>query len=276
MKSGGNVMYDSSYEIIPPEHDKFMLRLMEFKNTVPMFPMHWHGHTEFLYIIDGEAEIYINGQDTKISKGDFVIVNTNELHRGSIKEGKGSYLCLMLPPAFFDAAGSDIRYIFKNHIRNDEHIKKLMTEIFSDKENRFITRSRAYALVCYLAENHCYSRLSRHEYAQQMAKHETFNGIIDRIEQSYTEPLTTKELARSAHLSETYFCHLFKRCMGQTVSEYITELRMGHAVYLISNSKMTITEIASQLGYNDVNYFCRLFKRRFEKSPGEYRKQLAN
>lgn len=270
-------MYDSSYEIIPPEHDKFMLRIMTF-NSLPTFSMHWHGHTELLYFTDGESDIYVNGNEIHTKPGDLVVINANELHRGSVIKGKGHYVCIMLPPSFFDAAGGEMRYIFKNLIRNDSFIGKTALEIekeHRDTKKRFLVLSMSYALVSYLMENHSYTTMSRREYAQHSRKHEIFNSIIDHIERNYTEPLTTKELAKKAHLSETYFCHLFKSCMNETVSVYITGLRVEHAKFLLANSKMSVTEISSASGYNDVNYFSRIFRRTTGMSPGEFRKKSA-
>lgn len=264
-------MFDSSYEIIPPEHDKFMLRLMEFK-TLPKFPMHWHGHTELLYIIEGESDIYVNGCDIHALPGDLIAINANELHRGSMTDGCGRYLCIMLPPSFFDAAGGDAGYVFNNLIRGDSFPGAIAQEIFRDSKNRYAVLAKAYTLISYLCENYCSTKMSKNEFAEHNKKHETFNTIIDYIEKNYTSPIATKDLARMAHLSETYFCHLFKSCMNQSVSAYITELRVEHAKYLLSNSKMTVSEIASELGYNDVNYFCRIFKRNTGMSPGEYKK----
>ena len=264
-------MYDSNYEVIPPEQDKFMLRLMSFK-TLPKFRIHWHGHTELLYIIEGESDIYVNGSDIHIKPGDIIAVNANELHRGSLKDGCGKYLCVMLPPAFFDAAGGDMGYVFQNLITGDSFPGKIIEEIFKESPNRYSVLAKAYALIAYLCENYCTAKMSKREFILHSRKHETFNTIIDYIEKNYTSPITTKDLAKMAHLSETYFCHLFKSCMNQSVSGYITELRIEHAKYLLSNSKMTVTEIASTLGYNDVNYFCRMFKRITGMSPGEYKK----
>ena len=66
---------------------------------------------------------------------------------------------------------------------------------------------------------------------------------------------------------------LYRKLRGltnQTVHEFIRNIRLKRAVQLLEQKKMTITEVAYEVGFNDLTYFARCFRKQYEKSPSEY------
>lgn len=66
---------------------------------------------------------------------------------------------------------------------------------------------------------------------------------------------------------------LYRKLRGltnQTVHEFIRNIRLKRAVQLLEQKRMTITEIAYEVGFNDLTYFARCFRKQFDKSPSEY------
>ena len=85
---------------------------------------------------------------------------------------------------------------------------------------------------------------------------ETLNAAFDYIQQHYTENVSLDALASVAYLSPKYFSSLFKRCTGQTVTEYIQKLR----VYISGNDvweKSDILKVFDPEAGNNVgrNYY---------------------
>lgn len=97
---------------------------------------------------------------------------------------------------------------------------------------------------------------------------------IDRMKQyiqaHYRERITKDVLADYIRRSPSYAAALFKKGTGQTISEYVHAVRMKTALYMLSASLLSITEISEYLGYADVSYFQRLFKRTFGHPPSHY------
>ena len=75
------------------------------------------------------------------------------------------------------------------------------------------------------------------------------------------------DLARRFHLSPQYFGELFKRDTGMSVKEFQRECRMEMAMALLRGGTFSITEVAAEVGLEDVAYFSRLFKRKFGMPP---------
>ena len=79
-----------------------------------------------------------------------------------------------------------------------------------------------------------------------------------------------ESLSERFSLSKEHICSLFRGELGITVSEYVNMVKLNHAVELLSNSSMNVSQISEYLGYSSVYYFSRLFKRRYGVSPTGY------
>ncbi|WP_462279201.1 helix-turn-helix domain-containing protein [Ferruginibacter sp.] len=70
------------------------------------------------------------------------------------------------------------------------------------------------------------------------------------------------------------FCRFFKSRTQKSLTQFINEIRIGHACKLLNNRDIPITKIASDSGFNNVSNFNRFFKLVKKTSPRQYRKDL--
>ena len=100
--------------------------------------------------------------------------------------------------------------------------------------------------------------------------------IISRIKailsESYTEDISSEELARRLGISLYYMIHLFKAETGITIGAYRRSLKLTAAKKLLLKSDKKISDIALDCGYVDANYFSRVFTENEGISPTEYRR----
>ena len=95
------------------------------------------------------------------------------------------------------------------------------------------------------------------------------------LERHYAEPHPTAQLAARAHFSVSHFCRQFHQIFGMTVVEYLTEIRMRMAKFLLLDEHLGIAEISRRLGYDSYSHFCALFKRSFGVSPRALRNGMC-
>lgn len=88
---------------------------------------------------------------------------------------------------------------------------------------------------------------------------------------NYTRRITLDEIAGHVHLNPQYLSVLFKRETGESVVDYLTNLRIEQAKTVLKESTLPINEIARSIGYDDPDYFSRVFRRRCGMSPRQYR-----
>lgn len=98
---------------------------------------------------------------------------------------------------------------------------------------------------------------------------------VKLIEQNIgNENFSVNEIAVALHISLSYLSKIFKKHLGATCIEYITQKRMEKAKELLVHTTMTQEEIAHAVGYTNVHYFSMLFKKQLGETPGQYRRQV--
>lgn len=244
------------------------IRIREFNNdTTVKFNLHWHEHTELLFIMDGTMTIRSGDEMLTVNKDDCVIINSNELHQGF--GGYCHYGCLILSPEFFEHQ----YYIFKNIIKDDvlnDFREKIFTRCDDDG---YIMERKGYIhlAVSYLINNYSIKKLDDLSYIRHFEKLDKINRTIKYIDDNYSGNITTEMLADRLHISEGHFCHIFKEIVGKSAKEYLIEIRLQKATDLIRTTDLAITEIAFSCGFSDSNYFSRLFKKYIGCAPTAYR-----
>ncbi|GIP35171.1 helix-turn-helix domain-containing protein [Paenibacillus sp. J2TS4] len=90
------------------------------------------------------------------------------------------------------------------------------------------------------------------------------------IKDHYRSKITKEDLGEAIRRSPNYAASLFSTITGQTIGEYVHMLRVNTAIYMLTESQLTVNEISEFLGYSDVSYFHRIFKRITGKVPSSY------
>jgi AraC-like DNA-binding protein len=91
------------------------------------------------------------------------------------------------------------------------------------------------------------------------------------IDAHYRDEIRLSQLADIAGMSTSSFSRFFKLHTGRNLSEYIIDLRLGHACRLLVDSSRTVAEIGYSCGFNNLSNFNRIFKKRKGCSPSEFR-----
>jgi len=91
------------------------------------------------------------------------------------------------------------------------------------------------------------------------------------IEEHYMQDLTLTNLAEQYNYHPTYFSEMFKEGAGVTFIQYVTEVRMRQAVRLLTETGLTVWDIAELVGFSSPGYFSSKFKKMFHISPSDFR-----
>lgn len=95
---------------------------------------------------------------------------------------------------------------------------------------------------------------------------------LRRVHRSPGERWTIAALSREAGMSRTAFAERFRRLMGMTPLEYITQWRMQKARQLLTEADIGMLDVAESVGYRSEASFGRVFKKHFRIGPGAYRR----
>ena len=96
------------------------------------------------------------------------------------------------------------------------------------------------------------------------------------IEQNVDKPIDFGRLAAELSIGYSSFRHRFKRHIGLSPKQYHLQLRISKAKSLLTNTTLTISEIAGAMNFGSPYYFMKLFKKRVEMSPTQWRRYSRN
>lgn len=101
---------------------------------------------------------------------------------------------------------------------------------------------------------------------------QTIKSVQMYLMQNFQQNTTLEQLGAQFNLNPFYLQKQFKRYVGQTPSEYVIYLRITRAKELLRNTQKTISEIAAEVGIDNLGYFTRLFKKQEGMTPRDYSK----
>ncbi|SFR03911.1 PocR ligand-binding domain-containing protein [Desulfoscipio geothermicus] len=96
--------------------------------------------------------------------------------------------------------------------------------------------------------------------------------VVKYVEAEYSKNLTLDSLAQLFYYSPCYLSSIFKKELGVTFVDYLTQARVKEAKKLLLNTNKTVSQVAAEVGFNSETYFSRVFKKLVGMPPGEYRK----
>lgn len=118
------------------------------------------------------------------------------------------------------------------------------------------------------------------DYLQNIHQDNYEEGIVNKIKEwiraNIDSELNINEIALHFNLNHDYMARLFKHVTGITMKNYINQLKIYHARYLLLTTNLSVEEVAKQSYFNDYKYFFRLFKQYTNLTPLKYRNAFTN
>lgn len=151
---------------------------------------------------------------------------------------------------------------------------------YTAEENQQLIEKLNY---CYL-ESRTFSQLIKNIYKvldefvegeQKKSKEKLGKPIQEAvyyIRKHYAQPISQSDAAGAGNISVTYLSRLFKEELGIGFNEYLTKVRLEESEKLLSDTTLSIKEIAAAVGYPDEKYYSKLYKKVKGIKPSEYRK----
>ena len=243
---------------------------------------HRHDFYEFVYILNGIMDVTVNDRVTRLFGGDFVIVNSRDIHSTHCI-GSSRILLLQLPYSFlkehipgyefvrFQDTGGPFSFPGQNKLKP---LLDQMAELYSDQSTigRLKLTSLLYSLLSELVADYMV-HISENAKLKNDRNFNRLSLIMDYVKEHYTENLSVSDAAGLLHLEEAYFCRFFKKYMGQTFLEYVNSVRLRYIYEDMMKTDLTLSEILERHGFHNYKVFSRMFKEIYGTTPGKKRKE---
>ncbi len=229
------------------------------------YDVQWHSHDywELVYCTGGAGTfLFDNGVMIHYEEGDTVAIPPQQRHANSSEEGFTNIHMRMAEPSF------PYRTVFKVGDDPERHIgiafKQARYYYLADIKKRELVLAALGELI----SSYLIVYRDNSEYSEPV---EQIRKLL--IRDYANADLALDALLHSLPFNYDYLRKLFKKEVGVTPHEYLTQLRMKKAKTMLSamwTSDYSVAEIAALCGYDDALYFSRVFKKHYGCSPRAY------
>ena len=275
-----------------PKCDQGSFNVREFK--LPAFSSPWHFHPEYelTYIVNGSGRRIVGDSIAPFGPGDLVLIGENlphvwrndtsarnradyahsvVVHFGEDSFGDGFLDCPELKQVrkMLARARRGIRF----SSRTSAAAKSMMSGI--GELSGLPRMIRLLELFELLASSGNSKLLSSLGYSPQLdpSAGERINSAHQYVFRNFAGKIDHEEMARHAGMSSSAFSRYFKRLAGRTVTEFINEVRIGHANRMLIETDHTVSEVAYACGFESLSNFNRRFREISGINPREFRQR---
>jgi AraC-like DNA-binding protein/ligand-binding sensor protein len=117
---------------------------------------------------------------------------------------------------------------------------------------------------------------SRHVIALSEAEPTAVASAKQFVQSHAEEAITLSQVVQHVNVSRFYFCKLFKKATGMTLTEYVSRVRVEKAKELLVDPSLRVSEVVYAAGFGSIPRFNSVFKRYVGMPPTEYRASLRS
>lgn len=261
---------DAFFEITRESDSQILIFRAENNGYQP----HFHSNLEFVYVVNGEIEITINGQTKTLTKGCLSISNSYDIHSVCSKE-YSDVIVLIIPINLVKSFSAIMRHktfskSFYDSTPVTQQIYYILNELLNNKyKNELTYKGGAYYILGLL-----YSTIGLVDKSEE-SNTDLAREILVFLQNNYTHHITIDTLSKEFGYNKNYLSGFFNSYLKCGFNSYLNTLRSRHAVQLIANGQTDLNEIAYTSGFNTYRTFNRAFMNNFNITPSEYMARLS-
>lgn len=268
-----------SHEVIVPETGfPFKLFLFEGREGNYYRDKHWHRSVEIFAVCGGELEFHIDDRLWHLTAGEFMIVNSNEMH--SVDSPlPNETVVLQIPVKLFEDYYTGDQFIWFTHEpgRRDERFMELVKElyrIYAEKPCGYDLKMKGifYNIMYYLVKDYRLTEADQ-DSVRRNRNMTRLSSITAYMKENYTGDLSLEEVARVFGYSPAYLSRMFQKYAGISFKDHVQSIRLGYALKDLESGKYSITETAIRNGFSGSKVFARALKKKYGMLPSEYKKR---
>lgn len=268
-------------------------------NSDVLFSQHWCGKfqspssewmhltreltdMELMVVTEGTLYIADEKNEYEISKNEYILMPPTRYQHG-YKSGSCSFYWMHFSSSggFETADNENVDYesqkLYIPHhgiLTSSDRVIILMKQL-QDSDRRYHNAQLNNCLCsAILSEIGCQNVLYR-QFSQSNQTTQIFNDIVDFVNYHSSENLTVNAIAGYFNYNPKYLSSFFKEQSGTTLKQYILQVKMDSAKAELSDTNLSISQIAYNVGFSDPHNFSNAFKKITGLSPSEYRESFA-
>lgn len=272
----------------------FPFAVLHYNSNDTKAKLHMHDYLEIVLCLEGEGQFLLPKETVEVCQGDILFINRfyNHVVVSSHSDRPIRLILILFLPAFVDSVWLTYRdKAALEQLWNDmgENIIKVnrdadcvpaLTKMIKDMALAWSEKKQAYQMeidgtlkLLLVQALRYYSQLKPNVASVDYAMRAKLQSVITHIQEHYADKLSVHDLSAMVHQSESQFRHNFKLATNMNFKKYLGYVRISKVINLLISTDMSVTEVAAQAGFSNINQFYLLFREYTSMSPAEYRQR---
>lgn len=253
------------------------------------YPLHKHEAMELNFVENCDGARRIVGDSIEVlGKYDMVLVGSNLEHAWDQYDCQSKSIheiTIQFPPDLFNEQFlqrnqlSSIRALFQNAKRGIAFELNTIMELYekikaiTQSQPGFYRMLKLMEILYELSMQENYTLLASRSFSNVKNTPESIRvrKVEEHIDQNFKQEIRLKTLSDIAGMTPAAFSRYFRMKTGKTVSDYIIDIRLGHAARQLIDTTNSVADICYDCGFNNISNFNRIFKKKKGCSPTAFR-----
>lgn len=237
-----------------------------YENHGLTFLKHLHKQAELVYVLEGEIEMTVEKHTQVLRAGQAGLAFPNCVHSYVSRKPNHVVMCI------FDAAlsGDCASMLLTQHplspfvLNPHPDVGYLAAQLKEITDVRLI---KGYLLILCMR---LFEQMQL-EAGPIIRDDDWTHRALIYLNEHFAESITLDELAAHLNISKYHLSRSFPERIGCGLNDYVNSLRADHAAMLLASTKISVTQVGFDSGFESSSTFFRAFKKQYGVSPKQYR-----
>lgn len=248
--------------------------------------IHYHENClELIYCIKGSANIISSYETNAVKKGEFLLVNCNEVH-GVYSDDDNVLISFYISFNHTAYKGKNLEHktlmllpnqLKEYHLRPLKDLNDLILSTLYIYTGNYISDDATFTAIAnkltdILTNDFAVFLIKNNEDRDVIWSKERFERILLYMTIHYNEKLTLKSLSAMEHINTNYLSRYFNNMFLDTFNNYLSILRTYRSEFFLLTTEKTISQISDYCGFSDPKFYYKAFKSLYKTTPTNHRK----
>lgn len=246
--------------------------------------MEFDSRLEVVFVLTGKGSLRLQQSNAyyQLKKGDIFVINQFQTRSIAMTENSLA-ISLYIDTDFIVKSAPEIGTFYfecKSFLYGDheqqlfDNLREAFAQVFycffkTETGLSIEMRSKVFEMLVIL-----FNSFLDQNHLQQITGHDQLRQVLYYVHKNYQNAISLRDISYHVALSDAYLSRMFKSYVNQTLSDYITELRIAHAQTMLLTDR-TITDIAYESGFPSHNAMISAFKKFKGLTPKQYREEAC-
>ena len=274
-------------ELVPISENDFFI-VLNHQNAKFDFPLHYHPEFEINLVLNTSGKRIVGDSIEEYHDCDLVIIGPNTPHywTGGVDKREAHVITIQFQTNFLSPSSLNKKLSFpikellekapRGIAFSKETIEKLRPKILKLSQSQDFDSFLNFLSILYdlsIARNtQTLASVSYIDY-YKISKSRRIQKVSEYIHKNLNQKIFIQDVASLINMSESAFSHFFKKSTNSSFSDYVIDLRLGHAARELIEPEKSINEICFDCGFSNISNFNRSFKKKIGFTPSSFRAQ---